>query len=346
MSLTRQKIFNILYESGCIIDKNDSLQKSIQVVKDHYSVDMSHEIHSDLTTSPYKFLHKLREKWQQCNRALKRFLRINSTWLESNLIPSELETLLPSTCTSRNAANANTRSGRPCKDWQNLSQRSRQRKARELLKENEPHELLFAASHGSYKKDPNLKYVLKFILESPSNSSTNIRKLISKPDKPQSDFTGDEALSLMIDTDLTKQSYQTLRSTTKRKNVDIYPPYNHVREAKQKCYPGNIQVDEKSAKVPLQELLDHTALRLIEQEKDKVIETVEEVQEGQTLPLTLICKWGFDGASGHSQYKQKFSSPDISDESMFCTTFVPLQMKSPNDTCHLAESCTFLNTLL
>ena len=210
----------------------------------------------------------------------------------------------------------------------NLSERSRQRKAHELLKQKEPHELLYVASQGSYKKDTDLKYVLQFIMSSP-NSSTNIRKLLSKSDNPQSEFTSDEALALMIDTDLTKNSYQTLRTTTKRKNVDIYPPYNHVREAKQKCYPENIQVDEESAKVPLQDFLDHTVLRIIEQEKDTVTEVLQ-VQEDDKLSLTLICKWGFDGSSGHSPYKQKFCS-DASDESMFCTTFVPLQVRTTNN---------------
>ena len=56
-----------------------------------------------------------------------------------------------------------------------------------------------------------------------------IRKLISKPvDKPEA-FTADEALSLFIDTDMTKQSYQKVRSAAKGKKADIYPPYNKIR---------------------------------------------------------------------------------------------------------------------
>ena len=95
--------------------------------------------------------------------------------------------------------------------------------------------------------------------------------------------------------------------------------------------PWNIEINEHDAKVPLQDLLDHTTIRIIEQE-DIITEAVQGKQENEKLSCTLICKWGFDGTSGHSEYKQKFSSPDISDQSIFCTTLVPLQMKSDNDT--------------
>ncbi len=128
---------------------------------------------------------------------------------------------------------------------------------------------------------------------------------------------------------MTKGSYQTLRTAAKEKRADIYPPYNAVREAKQKCYPQNINVMEASAKVSLQSLLDHTALRILEQQKDEVNKLVEMVQKDQKpISLDLLCKWGFDGSSGQSEYKQKFTSTEqFDDSSLFCTTLVPLQLK-------------------
>ena len=60
------------------------------------------------------------------------------------------------------------------------------------------------------------------------------------------------------------------------------------------------EVSELSAEVDLQSLLDHTANRILESQR-----------ESDTLPtgvlqnsdVVLIGKWGFDGSSGHSQYK-------------------------------------------
>ena len=80
----------------------------------------------------------------------------------------------------------------------------------------------------------------------------------------------------------------------------------------------------------MQDVLDHTSTRIIEQSQESVTEAVKGTQEGDDLKLTLVCKWGFDGASGHSAYKQTFSSPQYSDESLFSTTLVPLQLKSAN----------------
>ena len=70
--------------------------------------------------------------------------------------------------------------GRPAKDWEVLSKRSKQRKAQVLLSQRETPELIFAASQGSYKKNPNLKYVLNFAMISPSRPA-KMRKLITKP---------------------------------------------------------------------------------------------------------------------------------------------------------------------
>lgn len=42
--------------------------------------------------------------------------------------------------------------------------------------------------------------------------------------------------------------------------------------------------------------------------------------------LTLICKWGCDGNSGQSEYKQKFMDQESSDAHIFLTSLVPLQI--------------------
>lgn len=44
--------------------------------------------------------------------------------------------------------------------------------------------------------------------------------------------------------------------------------------------------------------------------------------ENQTL--ILVSKWGFDGTSGQSQYKQKFSNTDSTDSNIFLSSLVPI----------------------
>lgn len=47
--------------------------------------------------------------------------------------------------------------------------------------------------------------------------------------------------------------------------------------------------------------------------------------DGQELEMEH--KWGYDGASGQSQYKQTLSSADASDKSVVMTSLVPLQIR-------------------
>ena len=46
-------------------------------------------------------------------------------------------------------------------------------------------------------------------------------------------------------------------------NCNIWPNYNIILEAKSLCRPNGILLEELSAEVPLQNLLNHTASRLL-----------------------------------------------------------------------------------
>ena len=81
-------------------------------------------------------------------------------------------------------------------------------------------------------------------------------------------------------------------------------------------------VSESCAQIELQALLDHTTSRIIQLQAD-VIDTLnpEILQK-----LVLHCKWVCDGSSGQSVFKQKFTETGKSDESIFYTSLVSLQL--------------------
>lgn len=139
--------------------------------------------------------------------------------------------------------------------------------------------------------------------------------------KTEIKYTPDAALTLMIEMMLSKRSYQIMRQSAKSLGNDIYPSYHRVLEAKKACYPSDIVCTERSAMVPLQSLLDHTARRLLESRSSEEIAAMP-------LELTLATKWGCDGSSGHSEYQQKFSDETLSDASIFLSTIVPLELTS------------------
>lgn len=94
--------------------------------------------------------------------------------------------------------------------------------------------------------------------------------------------------------------------------------------AKKTWYPANVIVEENLSKVSLQELLDHTAARLMKSKSENEVASFPKYMQ-------LMSKWGCDGSSGHSEYHQKFANETFSDKSMFLTSLVPLVMTERND---------------
>lgn len=87
----------------------------------------------------------------------------------------------------------------------------------------------------------------------------------------------------------------------KKRGADLYPNYHRILEAKKRCYSENINITDKSAEVPLQSLLDHITMRILE--VSHFILTV--INKSLLENVKLIVKWGFDGTSEQSQYKQR-----------------------------------------
>ncbi|KAK4876046.1 hypothetical protein RN001_012468 [Aquatica leii] len=55
---------------------------------------------------------------------------------------------------------------------------------------------------------------------------------------------------------------------------------------------------------------------------------IEDLKSEERDQLTLFSKWGFDGSSGHSSYKQAFYDLEASDSAVFITYLVPLRLTS------------------
>ena len=123
-----------------------------------------------------------------------------------------------------------------------------------------------------------------------------------------------------------KGSYQLLRSQAIEKGYNLYPSYNSLREAKLRCYPEHIQVDDFKAEITLQRLVDHTSKRLCESQ-------MLILQQNPNIDrLMLTYKWGFDGATSQSIYKQiseVVMERDLKqEEHLFIMCMVPLELYS------------------
>ena len=79
-------------------------------------------------------------------------------------------------------------------------------------------------------------------------------------------------------------------------------------------------MSESKCEVPLQQLLNKTCESILKVVSDTI------GPENPDITAVLYLKWGFDGSSGHSGYKQKFVDTDLTDTSVFISSLVPLRL--------------------
>jgi len=300
-----------------------SLSKQIEILEAALTEEMSRNIliHEDTKPILVKFFHTLRTMWQSSNRMEERFKEKYNDWLSDSIriiiYDDEVST-------------QSTQTGRPSLAFSALSERSKRRKTAELRKSNTIEELAYATQmnlRSSGQLDAS-KIIKDVTSTSPTRAFKYRTAFTSEVEKTLSD---DAALSVLVEYKFSKRTYQGIRKVAKENNCKLYPSYNNVLKAKKRCYPPrtNMTITESRAEVTLQALLDHTVERILFLQRD-VLDTlsVENVKN-----MHLICKWGCDGSSGQSIYKQKFTEDGKSDENVFFTSLVPLLLvcKDSND---------------
>lgn len=295
-SFTRASIFELwLSASGSNTEKHRQvLEQLIKVVPDAENVDST-----NLVNITKYVCERITFYWKSCSRMKTRVLNKHSEWL------SEKQTVdLPKITKLSNVILDNqpgpstaTAVGRPRKDFTACSTRSKRRRVAALAKLDE--------------------------------STVNSFRDTSTTDSETNEVNSDDVLSLLTEAKLTKHQYLLIRDFINSRKKPYLPAYGKLIEAKKKCYPENIKVTESTAEVELQSLLDHTATRIVDFQKD-VLDSIPAESMGNVM---LIGKWGFDGSTGHSEYKQNFASSDVtSDGSLFVTSYVPLRLVSTGST--------------
>lgn len=253
----------------------------------------------------------INRKWIKYQRSLTRFKQYNNEWLEG-----ETNFIIGRKC----------KRGRPQLSYSEASDRLKRKLASDvsLEQQNDPMLLVHAASNAARSaNEPDLRFVLKESLKSPTRPS-KIKKMIVSTTKSPIALSAEEALVFLLENNLSKQQYVNMRLLNKARNCDIYPAYNKLIECKLHCRPEGITNCETSAEVPLQKLVDHTAKRILLLQKE-VIEQLSDINEA-----TLIFSYGFDGSTGQSMFKQMFNenTPESFDQSLFVTSIIPLKLIS------------------
>jgi hypothetical protein len=269
------------------------------------------------------FLSKSQSLYQKCTYKNDFFMKKHSSWLSGTLISGTLISNNQAPITSPKS-----------KRFLSLSTRQQIRSNRKLetVLTNEPQISKIKAFAKSVhvqgkplsaKALKDFETIIQLCRESDTASSTILEKIKLNPQP----YIPVEALGVLIDRNLTVDSYNSLHLNLKNRQLPAFPPYYQVLEAKKSCYPDGILVSEREASVPLQNLLQHTLNRILKLNEEVYMRYREIRQYNDNVKCSFIGNWGFDGSTGQSLYKQTFSdSESDNDNSIFATTFVPLQL--------------------
>lgn len=270
----------------------------------------STEIQLDLQNKIAVFIKNLRKRYKQVGWSKNKFYSRFENWVKGELtVQASSETT--------NKKNL----GRPSKPLDDCSERSKRRKLKDINEEIGCETIQKSLLHQlrSRKQLTKVDIIQKVINASPVRTKRILKSIPTPSDEKQ--FSNEEALALFLDLKLTKQQYIELRLRAIEKGSNLYPSYHHIIAAKKDCLPSrnSITITPISAEVQLQDLLDHTAERLLLSFKGN------DLKQYGNCKLTLFCKWGCDGSSGQKQYKQSIYE-NTSDTDMFMVSFVPLRL--------------------
>lgn len=216
--------------------------------------------------------------------------------------------------------------GRPRLSYEESSEKTKKRRVQELISKYGAEELIKAADCLRNQCNDDFD-----INESTDDIEININ----------------DVLAMYVDLELTKAKYEKLRTYNKKLyGKPLYPPYNSIKNAKEKCYPKALNVSDLSASIDVKSLLHHTTERIL-LTLDK-----NELHDLRDKKLILYGKWGMDGASGQQTTRQKWSvKTDVSkkshhltyaddnnderamfrDNAVFVICFVPIQLVTDNN---------------
>lgn len=330
--LTRRQLFDILYQQsgGGHSFQTDHL---FNYLVKYFKIEDDDNALARLKKVNSRFCSNVFFKFNECSRTRDKFLHKNNDWLSNAFIfDVEGEEVEETEKPQSEDATASTSSGgsvgRHKLRFSQASSRTKRRRAEELSSSFEAEELTLAAGKGLKQegKDAAAKLIAEAVFSTPTRASKMHKSWqLTKEARNVVPYSDDEAVSLIIEGKLSKHQYLLFRREAKLKNADIYPSYHKVLEAKSRCYPPKEAqiVTESSAEILLQELLDHTTRRILELQ-EQVISSLP--LDDRLNNLVLLVKWGCDGSTGHSQYKQKFTQSGLGDGDLFLTSLVPLQL--------------------
>lgn len=277
---------------------------------------------SMIEKSVFNFMLSVKRRWTKSCRKIDKFRELNSGWLQEIFqVPTDVKGNVPQ-------VNNDKSRGRPPVSFSTASERTKRRKIESLVNTTSPEVLSYAARlslQNSGKRDA--AKILKEVTQTSPKRGTKIKnayEAINLNNLKPIPYSPEEALAFFVDNKLTKNQYISIRDQAKKRNVNIYPSYKKLLEAKKACYPQieAITLEDSGCEIKLQELLDKSSSRLAEVQRETLISCISKVQLDS---IEIIYKWGLDGSSNQNTFKQKLAE-GVSDRDLLMISVVPIQL--------------------
>ena len=294
--IKRKEIVNLFLNEK----KNKSLDNAINDVIENISTSSTRKINKSQIS---KFKYEFNQKWKKCSRNKKLFLKRHDNWLNE-----EIKIFIED-------------ENKPKLKKRDIINKAKSAKCDKLISD----------TINQLKKNGN--YDVAQIIEiacSTKNKAAKILKTISNNTIEDRDFTPREALSSIIELNLSAAKYKILRRKHIDKNNNIYPPYYKVQQEKKKCYPPTIHLSESSISIKLQDLINHTTTRLLSNENNNIKDYKINNNNNEKLNAILLFKYGFDGSSNHSLYNIK-KREEMEEANLISIFLCPLKLYVEDD---------------
>lgn len=312
--------------------EKENVEEALNFIKSKFSI--CDDKISDLKYKLSNFDKNFKVKWHKHHRIREKFDNNNKDWLNKEFNIDEYLANESSETSKSSKTPGTSKRGRPAKEFSEKSERSKRRNIAEDVKNN-PDFTLEKTLRMSRKKayDEGNVCLAKVISKIISNKENSRHMLIqlSKNNEPK---LFEEYVACFLDNNYSVAQWDNFRKLI----ANEMPCYRTLLDnGLKKCCPEDqyIHVTDTRAKVDLQQLMKHTAERIVKIRENEIMEYLKSTSK-QSEKMVLLSSWGLDGSSGHAQYHQSITNPDkTADNCMLATVTTPLRLSAADNSTNI-----------
>lgn len=188
--------------------------------------DVTEDSEREIKMKLASYSSKIAAKWVAAGKSKERFLAKNKRWLEAEDIKFHVRTTVPRPSTSFQVA---TPAGRPRKDFEEASFKTKKRRVEDLVRSRSVGELMTAAEVAVRSTgNRNIATVIRKISESSESASASVSLKNTSSLESARKLSGDEALAYYIDSKSTTHSYKQTRKWSMKAGHHVFPKRRRV----------------------------------------------------------------------------------------------------------------------